>query len=253
MWRRVLPVGLVTSGLGGALGDVLSKGIGVAGHYVAGGLAGGAAAKALGGRFKDGFAGGLLGAAARHVMGEFSEVPAASEDPASVSAGEGTETEANRAALEKELDALRTDGTLGSSRTFETADAAASEVLSATAPLSQKYGLEIAGSIMKRESGYSYTFPKIGSEGSASISGKYIGYHTHPSGVLMFSNTTNNYRLRGGGDAGWVASTENALYLGVHTNRGVAIGVCEPGNCSKIGQHGTKPSRVLQPSKVPQL
>ena len=61
-------VGLVTSGLGGALGDVLSKGIGVAGHYVAGGLTGGAAAKALGGRFKDGFAGGLLGAAARHVM-----------------------------------------------------------------------------------------------------------------------------------------------------------------------------------------
>ena len=69
-------VGLVTSGLGGALGDVLSKGIGVAGHYVAGGLTGGAAAKALGGRFKDGFAGGLLGAAARHVMGEFSEEPA---------------------------------------------------------------------------------------------------------------------------------------------------------------------------------
>ena len=71
-------VGLVTSGLGGALGDVLSKGIGVAGHYVAGGLTGGAAAKALGGRFKDGFAGGLLGAAARHVMGEF-ETPAEAE------------------------------------------------------------------------------------------------------------------------------------------------------------------------------
>ncbi|MEX2961983.1 hypothetical protein [Microbulbifer sp. TYP-18] len=36
-------------------------------------------AKALGGRFKDGFAGGLLGAAARHVMGGFKQEPAEQE------------------------------------------------------------------------------------------------------------------------------------------------------------------------------
>ncbi|MFS1525029.1 hypothetical protein ACL7TT_13125 [Microbulbifer sp. 2304DJ12-6] len=36
-------------------------------------LAGGAAAKALGGRFKDGFAGGLLSAGARHAMGHFNQ------------------------------------------------------------------------------------------------------------------------------------------------------------------------------------
>ncbi|MEX2963913.1 hypothetical protein [Microbulbifer sp. TYP-18] len=72
-------VGMVTSGIGGALGASLSNSLGVAGHYLAGGLAGGVAAKALGGRFKDGFAGGLLGAAARHVMGEFKQRPAQQE------------------------------------------------------------------------------------------------------------------------------------------------------------------------------
>ncbi|MEX2961985.1 RHS repeat domain-containing protein [Microbulbifer sp. TYP-18] len=72
-------VGMVTSGIGGALGASLSNSLGVAGHYLAGGLAGGVAAKALGGRFKDGFAGGLLGAAARHVMGGFKQEPAGQE------------------------------------------------------------------------------------------------------------------------------------------------------------------------------
>ncbi|MEX2961981.1 RHS repeat domain-containing protein [Microbulbifer sp. TYP-18] len=67
-------VGMVTSGIGGALGASLSNSLGVAGHYLAGGLAGGVAAKALGGRFKDGFAGGLLGAAARHVIDGFEHV-----------------------------------------------------------------------------------------------------------------------------------------------------------------------------------
>ncbi|WKD48752.1 FG-GAP-like repeat-containing protein [Microbulbifer spongiae] len=68
-------VGMVVGGISGGLGDVLAQtSLGVAGHYVASGLVGGVAAKALGGRFKDGFAGGLLSAGVRHAMGHFDKV-----------------------------------------------------------------------------------------------------------------------------------------------------------------------------------
>ncbi|MEX2961979.1 hypothetical protein [Microbulbifer sp. TYP-18] len=83
-------VGMVTSGIGGALGASLSNSLGVAGHYLAGGLTGGVAGKALGGRFKDGFAGGLLGAAARHVMGGFEK----SRGPAKEEVSKNSESQA---------------------------------------------------------------------------------------------------------------------------------------------------------------
>ncbi|MFS1525033.1 RHS repeat-associated core domain-containing protein [Microbulbifer sp. 2304DJ12-6] len=75
-------VGMVVGGISGGLGDALAQtSLGVAGHYVASGLAGGAAAKALGGRFKDGFAGGLLSAGARHAMGHFDQKLEADSGP----------------------------------------------------------------------------------------------------------------------------------------------------------------------------
>ena len=134
---------------------------------------------------------------------------------------------------------------MSSARTFGSVDAAAKEVLNATAPLSKKYGLEVAGSIWKDTKGYRYTFPIIGGEGSASLTTAYIGYHTHPSGRLRFSNQIYSYS-GGSGDAGWVSSSGKPLYLGVHTSNGVNIGVCNPGNCSTIEFQGTKPSRVIQ-------
>ena len=119
-------------------------------------------------------------------------------------------------------------------------------MLDAAAPLSKKYGLELAGSIWKGKSGYSYTFPVIGGKGSASLTTAHIGYHTHPSGSLMFSNQFRNYSYSGGGDAGWVATSGKSLYLGVQTNSGVSIGVCSLGNCPNFGRKGTAPSRVIQ-------
>ena len=190
------------------------------------------------------FANGAVTGAFAAVMSQAAQ--RRSQNKGIVSSSESPETKANREAFQKDLNALKTDGTLSSSRTFESADAAATEVLSVTAPLSHKYGLEVAGSIWKGDGGYSYTFPVIGGEGSALLTTAYTGYHTHPSGSLMFSNQFNNHSHSGGGDAGWVATSGKPLYLGVQVGSGVSIGVCSPDSCSNFGRKGTTPSRVLQ-------
>ncbi len=237
--------GFISAGIDGAIGlsGSLKLGKGLtwanAGRTLARVVVGGTLSEVTGGKFANG---GATAAFAAVV----SATASADQNDGTVSAGEGSDTEANRKAFQKELDALRTDGTLSSTRTFESADAAATEVLDATAPLSKKYGLEIAGSIWKGKNGYSYTFPVIGGEGSASLTTAYIGYHTHPSGSLMFSNQFRNYSHSGGGDAGWVAKSGKSLYLGVQTSSGVSIGVCSPGNCPNFGRKGTAPSRVIQ-------
>ncbi|WKD48757.1 hypothetical protein [Microbulbifer spongiae] len=105
---------MVVGNISGGLGDALSQtSLGVAGHYVASGLAGGAAAKALGGRFKDGFAGGLLSAGARHAMGHFDQKnypgkEAALKDSKSPAAQE----EANMKLAQKEFRTLYEKGVL---------------------------------------------------------------------------------------------------------------------------------------------
>lgn len=128
----------------------------------------------------------------------------------------GAGTAEDRAAFQKGLDALSTDRTLNPNRNFDSADAAATEVLNATAGLSKQYGLEVAGSIWKSKGGWRYTAPEIGGVGSASLTTGYIGYHTHPSGGLMFSNQFNNHSYSGGGDAGWVAASgSEGIVLGL--------------------------------------
>ncbi|WP_172676762.1 hypothetical protein, partial [Marinagarivorans algicola] len=157
----------------------------------------------------------------------------------------GTGTAEDRAAFQKELDALAADGTLSKYRNFKTEDAAATEVLDATAPLSKKYGLEVAGSIWKHKDGWRYTLPEIGGVGSANLTTRYIGYHTHPSGPLKFSNQFNSH-TGGPGDAGWVATSNKSLYVGVQIGGNVSIGVCDPGSCPQFGRLGTSPSMVLK-------
>mgnify|MGYP001305478865 CR=1 FL=1 len=157
----------------------------------------------------------------------------------------GAGTEADRVAFQKELDALTTDGSLSKYRSFDNADAAATEVLDLTAPLSKKYGLEVGGNIWQDKKGWHYTIPIIGGPGSVDVPGSHIGYHTHPYGSMKFSNQFNSY-TGGPGDAGWVASSGKSLYMGVVINGSVSIGVCDPGSCSQFGRLGTSPSRVLK-------
>src|SRR5690606_4572250 len=153
----------------------------------------------------------------------------------------------NVAAFQEKLDALAADRTLNPYKTFDSADAAAAEVLNVTAPLSAEYGPEVGGNIWESDNGWRYTMPKIGGPGSVGVSTSHIGYHTHPHGDLMFSNRMNNYSGNfDGGDSSWVATANKPLYLGVQHGGAVKIGVCEPGNCSHVGIRGTRPSRIIQ-------
>ena len=127
---------------------------------------------------------------------------------------------------------------------FDAADDAAKEVLNATAPLSKKYGLEVGGNIYQENGKYHYTMPQIGDGISVPMYTDWIGYHTHPSGGMYFSNSFNT--AGGGNDALWVQKGGNPLYMGVQlTNGSIGIAVCEPGSCSNIGRFGTK-GRTVQ-------
>jgi hypothetical protein len=160
------------------------------------------------------------------------------------SAGSGTETD--REAFQEKLNALTADGSLSKSRSFDSADAAATEVLNLTAPLSKRYGLEVGGNIWQDKDGWHYTIPVIGTEISVGVTGGYIGYHTHTSGGLKFSNAFWPRAGASSHDAGMVGDYGKPLYLGVHYKGATLIGVCEPGRCSETGRLGTSPSRTLQ-------
>ncbi|MDE2769211.1 MAG: RHS repeat-associated core domain-containing protein, partial [Chloroflexota bacterium] len=170
------------------------------------------------------------------------------EREATVSSTEGDDEQANRSAFQKRLNELKRDGTLDPSKDFNTPDDAAKHVLNATAPLSAEYGLEVAGSIYEtREGLFRYTFPEIGEATHAFLTMKYRGYHTHPSGELMFSNPFSNSPNTDGNDYRWVRTARKDLYLGVVGNRGaVRIGVCEYRKCSGAGEDGSAPSRIVQ-------
>lgn len=163
----------------------------------------------------------------------------------------------------KAIDAKFADGTLSTSRRFETADLAAKEVLTEIAPLSKKYGFEAGGYINYdpngSDVGYYYTRPTVGTRIDVALPSRIVGagiaYHTHPSGALLFSNAQTGGQITGTGnivpnygDTAYVAKTGYPLYLGVETSTGsVAIGVCEPGSCSIYGgRAGTPPSRILE-------
>ncbi|MBL4827096.1 MAG: hypothetical protein JKY66_05180 [Spongiibacteraceae bacterium] len=168
------------------------------------------------------------------------------QKPTTVGDVANSDTPENRAALQKELDALTTDGTLSRGHSFDSANAAAKSVLEITAPLSAEYGLEVGGNIYQgKGSSYHYTLPQIGSAGSVGIRSGWAGYHTHPSGGLRFSNRISRADPRAI-DSVWVNSNNRALYLGVQRfNGSLGIAVCEPGSCSNIQRGGTV-GRVIQ-------
>jgi hypothetical protein len=110
-------------------------------------------------------------------------------------------------------------------------------------PLSKKFGLEVGGNIYEDDGKYHYTMPVIGDGISVGVPTGWIGYHTHPSGGMYFSNS---FATAGGGnDANWVKQSGNPLYMGVQLNDGsVGIAVCEPGGCPNIGRFGTQGRKV---------
>ncbi|MCY4343654.1 MAG: hypothetical protein OXE83_08810, partial [Gammaproteobacteria bacterium] len=156
--------------------------------------------------------------------------------------------QANRSELQAALDGLRRDGILDPGRDFKHPDDAAMHVLNAAAPLSAEHGLEVAGSIYETPEGlFRYTFPRIGEASRASLTTRYRGYHTHPSGELMFSNGFQDPTNPDGHYYNWVRTARKDLYLGVVGEGGaIRIGVCEYRRCFGFGQDGSRSSRILQ-------
>ena len=197
---------------------------------------GGTVSAATGGKFANGA-----------ITAAFSR--AVSERGTMLSSSDTSAQKTNRRDLRRELNELRQNGTLDTSREFGTADEAAQEVLSATALLSAKYNLEVGGNILQTGDGqFRYTFPTIGTRSSVRVYPGATGYHTHPSGQLVFSNRYNQANPTDHGyDALWVKNARRNLYLGVAAPSGVVqIGICEYRKCFDVGRSGTEPSRVIQ-------
>jgi len=161
----------------------------------------------------------------------------------SVRVGGGAESESvldlsveeRQALLRTRLDEMWEAGELRTWHTFASPDAAAIEVLDLLAPLSRRFGLELAGHIRPVDGGYRYTRPQIGGATGATLNTRYTGYHTHPSGTLRFTN--DDFNLGTGNDARWVRIAGKALYLGVQSGSGaIGIAACEPGNCNVYGR-----------------
>ncbi|MEE2026137.1 hypothetical protein, partial [Alkalimonas mucilaginosa] len=111
--------------------------------------------------------------------------------------------------------------------------------------------LEIGGYINKLTAPngtayYQYTKPMVGERRSVAlpVTGQ-IGYHTHPTGTLLFSNTITNPT---GSDAEWVADSNNHLYVGALQGGDVKIGICEHSSaCMRgIGRFGNEATREVQ-------
>ncbi len=161
--------------------------------------------------------------------------------------------------LERELGRLFARGILDRENSYGSLDEAARAVLDILAPLSAKYGIELGGNIYEiegrtsrrtgrvLESRFRYSIPVIGESTHVRMNTGFPGYHTHPSGDLVFSNPFYNARYDvTGGDANWVKKSGKSLYLGVvGPDGGVLVGICEPGKCPVLGREGTQPTRVV--------
>lgn len=175
--------GFISAGFGAVAGGAFGKA--PINRIIGSAVVGGTLSKITGGKFANGALTAAFAAALRADWGD-------SKASVGHTVGSGNDEntiDENRKALQSDLDKLAANGTLSRKHSFNTADDAAKEVLNATAPLSKKYGLEVGGNIYQDGEKYHYTMPVIGDGISVTIPTGWIGYHTHPSGGMYFSNS----------------------------------------------------------------
>ncbi|GAB4179763.1 MAG: hypothetical protein Kow0020_15870 [Wenzhouxiangellaceae bacterium] len=240
--------GFLSSGVTAAVSLVIqSLGQNKIGQIIASAVVGGTVSELSRGKFANGAATAAMQFAISTALGQ-----AASRNRPGLGSGNASPTselplEDRVSAFEKRTNELVADGTLSRARVFSSPDDAAKEVLSVTAPLSREFGLEVGGNILPTSRGkvFQYTIPVVGTEINEVSSPGVIGYHTHPSGALRFSNKmihVNSDAI----DTVRVEKTGFPLYLGVHSASGITgIAVCEPGICSHIEYGGTR-GQVIQ-------
>jgi hypothetical protein len=171
----------------------------------------------------------------------------------SVSAGDGRNNSKKNLSkrkdqLKKEIAILVGKGILKVKHSiFLSYNAAAKYVLNIITILSTKYDLELGGNLYQSGDRYYYGIPIVGDAAKMALNSSYVGYHTHPSGKFLFSNSFfNSERNPKKGDVNWINSGRNSLYLGVEVGDKVRIGRCDFSKCSNVGYGGTKPSEIIQ-------
>lgn len=161
--------GFISAGVSALAGGAFGKT--PVGRVIGSAVVGGTVSKLTGGKFANG---AITAAFAAALRADWKGGNAIAGSPTEA------EVEANREALQTELDKLAKNGTLSRKHSFDTADDAAKEVLNATAPLSKKYGLEVGGNIYQENGKYHYSMPHIGGPTSVAMYTSHIGYHTPP-------------------------------------------------------------------------
>ncbi len=210
--------GFASAGIGAASG-----GIGFKGSYqvqalkraLVSSVIGGSMTKATGGKFANGAATAAFASLVSSAASKASELNQPNGAKADPSKGS---IRSRQAAARKEIDALVTDGTLDTSKVF-TGDSAlnnaATEVLDAVHPISEKYQLEIGGKLVANGEGVSYSKPVVGLPGRVRIdaTGALAGYHTHHGGHPATAFFSNQYNSGGVGDVGFTQAHGIDLYM----------------------------------------
>ena len=138
-----------------------------------------------------------------------------------------------QAGARKAIKALETDGTLKTDIVFTgdgALDAAAKEVLGAVHPISEKYNVEIGGTLVSNGNGVSYTYPIVGTERSLTLqgAGALAGFHTHPGGEINGSVFSNRFNSGVPGDVGFTQTFKIPLYMSHQpVSGGLNYSICE--------------------------
>jgi hypothetical protein len=128
-------------------------------------------------------------------------------------------------------------------------------VLNIIVPIAHQFGLEAGGNIegFRNRSGastryrYRYTIPSVGEATAVGVPTHAIGYHTHPSGSLLFSNRRNSSGGIRENDTEWVRNSGKSLYVGALSADGtVGIAVCECTYAPTPAHQFGTPGRVVQ-------
>ena len=202
-------VGSLAGGrLGGAIGRQLGSQF--AGRLIGSALVGGTISEVTGGKFANGAAYAAFASIISESVYRLSRPGGSPESNLPLSQ--------RQAGARKAIKSLETDGTLDTDKVFTgdgALDAAAKEVLGAVHPISERYAVEIGGTLISNGKGVSYTTPVLGSGSSITIdgAGALAGYHTHPGGDIASSVFSNRYNSPGSGDVGFTQTYKIPLYM----------------------------------------
>jgi len=246
--------GELAGALGGAIGGAIGKGAVAAtiGNFTGSALVSGISAKASGGKFIDGVKGAAIGLAVGFVVNKIGNwVHQAGEKKAGdgrVASPEGSESQSNEAGAREAVNKAYEDGSLDTSKVFESRDAAAKAALNVIHPISEANNIELGGLIHASGDGFSYGEIMFGDASSLNVGpvgNAVAGFHTHPGGAdHSYFSSRYNSASGGLGDVGWVKKNKIPLYMSYgREGGGIGFKACRPNSAACSTATRTRLSR----------